>query len=178
MAAPASAESYVTLTALGKKIGWVREYFDGAAGGEESSFSPPSPKTGKELDDARLSSDFYDLANWRTLYKTVEIKRIAKVGDEEAYVVVETPEKGNPVTDYVSTKSFLVLQRDRLVSSSTSNVSLPHTEVYSDYRSVDGWMMPFTIKQTQVGMGDTVIRFKEITFDVEIPASAFKPGRK
>ncbi|HEX8118895.1 MAG TPA: serine hydrolase [Pyrinomonadaceae bacterium] len=170
--APNSASQDVTLTALGKKIGTFREFFDGEQGGEEGSFIPFDPKTGKELDETRNSADFYAPLNWKTIFKTAEIKRLAKVDGEDAYVVVLTPEKGSPVTQYISAKSFLPLRTDTIATSDT--ISMPVTETYSDYRSVDGVMIPFRRVSNSVAMGDTVLKVREVTFDVAVPEGTFK----
>jgi CubicO group peptidase (beta-lactamase class C family) len=170
--APNSYAQEVQLTALGKNIGFFREYFDGTEAADEGSFIPFNPKTGKELDEVRLASDFYAPLNWKTLYQKAEIKKMAKVDGEDAYVVVLTPEKGSPVTQYISAKTFLLLRQDSLATSDT--ISMPVTEKYSDYRSVDGVMFPFRRVQNSQAMGDTVIQVREATFDVPVPEEAFK----
>ncbi|HEX6183355.1 MAG TPA: serine hydrolase [Pyrinomonadaceae bacterium] len=170
--APSAYAQEVTLKALGKKIGSFHEFFDGTAGGAEGSFMPYNPKTGKELDETRLASDFYAPLNWKTLFQKAEIKKMAKVGDEDTYVVVFTPEKGSPVTQYISAKTFLPLRQDTLMTSDT--ISLPVTETYSDYRSVDGVMIPFHRVQNSQTMGDTVLKIREATFDVPVPEDAFR----
>jgi CubicO group peptidase (beta-lactamase class C family) len=169
--APNMAAQELTLFALGKKIGSFREFFDGAAGGEEASFMPFRPKTGKALADARVASDFYGLVNWKKLYKTVEIRKLAKVGDEDAYVVVMKSEDGNPVTAYFSTRTFLLLRRDTLASSGP--VTQPVVEKFSDYRGVDGVMIPFTQTSSTPSNGDTHIRLKEVRFDADVPDKVF-----
>ena len=175
--APNLAASEMTFTALGKKIGSQISFFDGAAGGEVMSFGPPENYSGKRLEDIRAGSDFYDVLNWKTNYKTITVKKIAKVGDEEAYVVERRPEKGTPVTDYVSTKSFLVLKRDSVVVSETAGIELPQTQTFSDYRSVDGVMIPFTSKSSNIANGDIVVRVIDVKFDVDIPDTVFhKPA--
>jgi CubicO group peptidase (beta-lactamase class C family) len=170
--APNSAAQDVTLKALGKKIGSFREFFDGAQGGQEGSFMPFDPKTGKELEETRVNSDFYAPLNWKTLFKTAEIKKMSKVDGEDAYVVVFTPEKGSPVTQYISAKSFLPLRTDTIATSDT--ISMPVTEVYSDYRSVDGVMLAFRRVSNSQAMGDTVLTIREAAFDVPVPEEAFK----
>ena len=47
------------------------------------------------------------------------------------------------VTDYISAKSFLLLRRDTLETSGTSGITLPVKEIYSDYRMIEGRMIPF-----------------------------------
>ena len=58
--------------------------------------------------------------------------------------------------------------------SPSDTVSMPVTETYSDYRSVDGVMIPFRRVQNSQAMGDTVLRIREARFDVPVPAEAFK----
>ncbi|HEX9930353.1 MAG TPA: serine hydrolase [Pyrinomonadaceae bacterium] len=166
-----AAES--TFTAVGKPIATAYEYFNGTEGGEEASFSTFEKATGKSLEDARINADFYGLTNWKTNYKKTEIKPMAKVGDEEAYVVVFEPEKGNKDTIYFSTKTFLPIKLESVVSSSTRGVDLPYTETYSDYRTVDGIKVPFRIINSNVGNGDTVTILKEVKHNVAIDNKVF-----
>jgi CubicO group peptidase (beta-lactamase class C family) len=171
--APNSYAQDITLKALGKKIGSYHDFFDGTQGGEEGSFIPFDPKTGKELEETRIASDFYAQLNWKTLFQKAEIKKMAKVDGEDTYVVVFTPEKGSPVTQYISAKTFLPLRVDTIATSDT--ISMPVTETYSDYRSVDGVMIPFRRVSNSQAMGDTVLNIREATFDVTVPEEAFKP---
>jgi hypothetical protein len=170
--APNSYAQEVTFKALGKAIGTFREFYDGAEGGQEGSFMPYNPRTGKELDEARVASDFYAPLNWKTLFRKAEIRKVAKVGGEDAYVVVFTPEKGSPVTQYISAKTFLPLRQETVATSDA--VSLPVTETYSDYRSVDGVMIPFVRVSNSPSMGDTVMKVREAAFDVPVPEEAFR----
>ena len=172
--APNASVSDFRLMALGKQIATSTSYFDGTAGGEVVSFAPEDTYTGKRLDDVRTASDFYDVLNWKKNYKSIVVKRKAKVGDEEVYVVEKKSEKGTPVTDYVSTKTFLVLKRDSVIASETSGVELPATQMFSDYRLVEGVMVPFKVVSNNVAYGDIVLIVKELKWDVAIPDSAFQ----
>lgn len=172
--APNFVVSDMTLLALNKKIGAIVSYFDGSAGGDVMTFGPEEIYTGKRLEDIKLSSDFYDVLNWKKNYPTITVKRIAKVGDEDAYVIERRSEKGTPVTDYVSVKTLLLLKRESLIHSDTTGIDIPQTETFSDYRMVDGIMVPFKTVSTNIANGDIVVRVKDIKFDVEIPDSAFR----
>lgn len=172
--APNMTASDMTLTALGKKIGTIVSYFDGNGGGELISFAPEETYSGKRLDDIKAGSDFYDVLNWKTNYKTITVKRMGKVGDEDAYIIERRNEKGTPITDYVSAKSFLVLRRDSLIVSETSGVELPQTQSFSDYRQVDGVMVPFKQTSNNIANGDIVVRVVDVKFNVDIPDSVFK----
>lgn len=172
--APNQSASEMTFTALGKKLGTLSSYFDGAAGGEIVSFAPAETYTGKRLEDVKAGSDFYDVLNWKKNYQTIAFKRMDKVGDEDVYIIERKNEKGTPVTDYVSTKSFLVLRRDSLVANETAGIELPQTEVFSDFRNVDGVMVPFKVVSNNIANGDIVVRVLDLKFDVEIPETVFR----
>jgi CubicO group peptidase (beta-lactamase class C family) len=170
--APNAAAQEVNVTALGKKLGAFHDYFDGTQGGEEATFATFEPKTGKELEDARIASYFYMPLDWKQLFKTAEVKRVTNVGGEDAYVVVFTPEKGNAVTNYYSTKTFLLLRQD--TTQTTGPINIPVTEKFSDYHTVDGVMVAFTRVSNSVTMGDIVLKVREVKFDVSIPEDIFR----
>ncbi len=176
--APNLAATTITLVGLGKKLGAMRSYFDGAQGGSEVSFGQAEVFKDKQLEDARIASDFYESLNWKSLFKTVTIKEKSKLGDEEVYVVVKTPEKGNTVTDYISAKSFLLLKRDRTRNVGAGQGTVVTSESYSDYRNVDGVMIPFSSVTQHPSMGRIVGKVKEVKFDVDIPAAAFRASAK
>ncbi|HYV03284.1 MAG TPA: serine hydrolase domain-containing protein [Blastocatellia bacterium] len=176
--APNSQASKTTFTACGKKAGTMREYFDGTSGGSETSFLPPDAYADKQLEDARIASDFYQLLNWKTLFKSVTIKEKSKVGDEEVYVIVKASEKGNDVLDYVSTKTFLLLKRNVLRSTIGSDGPEPTSDVYSDYRLVDGVMIPFLTTSNMPGFGSVITRVKEVKFDVALADNEFRATLK
>jgi hypothetical protein len=171
---PNKSASNVTLIALTKKIGSVSTYFDGDVGGQVLSFAPPETFSGKRLEDVKRESSFSGVLDWKKSYKTINVKRMAKVGDEETWVVELVPEKGNKVTSYVSTKSLLILRSDRLISNENTGIELPQTEYFHDYRLVDGVMVPFKSVSNNIANGDIVTTVKDVKFDVEIPDAVFQ----
>jgi len=64
------------------------------------------------------------------------------------------------------------------VVSSTSPQKTPVSETYSDYRAVDGVMIPFKTTSMNPGMGAGVVYAKEIKHNVTIDDTAFKPKEK
>lgn len=176
--APNKVASSLKLIALGKEIGSIASYFDGQSGGQLASFAPEETFTGKRLEDVKRESSFAGVLDWKQLYKTIAVKRTAKVGDEDAYVVELVPERGNKVTTYVSTKSFLTLRTDRIISNENASIDIPQTELFSDYRLVDGMMIPFKIVSNNIANGDIVTVVKEVKLDVDIPPSVFQKPHK
>jgi hypothetical protein len=50
--------------------------------------------------------------------------------------------------------------------------------MFSDYRNIDGVMVPFKSISSNIANGDVVVRVKELRFDVDIPDNAFtKPAK-
>jgi CubicO group peptidase (beta-lactamase class C family) len=172
---PNKVATETTFTALGKTIAKGFEFFDGSYGEELYTFAPVEKYAGKKLEDVKLGSEMLSMLNWKTNYKTVEIKGIEKVGDEECYVVEFTPEKGTRATEFYSTKTFLLLKRRGISASSTSEQSLPYSAVFSDYRDVDGIKLPFKTVNSTSSMGDIVTVVTSVKHNVPIDDKTFTP---
>lgn len=164
-----------TFTALGKPIATAYEYFDGTRGGDVTSFSPADTLTGQRLEDVKVENDFYGLLNWKSGLKSAEVAKIDKLGDEEVYVVVIRPEKASEYTYFISTKTFLPLKKSGVIVSSTSSVKLPMSQTFSDYRAVDGVMIPYKTVTSTPSMGDVVSYVREVKHNVSIDDAKFKP---
>lgn len=162
------------LTAGGKTIATMHEYFDGTNGGEQVSFAPAETYTGKQLENIRISSDFYGLLNWKKDLKKAELIRTEKVGNEECYVVLIEPQKASERRYWISTKTFLPAKAVTLSVSSTTQQATPIVSAMSDYRAVDGVLMPFKTVSTNPGMGDIVTIVKEVKTNVAIDDKVFK----
>jgi len=173
--APNMTASDTTMTALGKTIATSFEYFDGTSGGEVISFAPAETYSGQRLEDVKYENDFYGLLDWKKGLKSAEVSGTAKVGDEDAYVVVIRPEKASEFTVYISQKTFLPLKRTGVIVSSTSSQKLPVSSVFSDYRAVDGVMIPFKTVAESPSMGSVVTYLKEVKHNVAIDDAKFKP---
>jgi CubicO group peptidase (beta-lactamase class C family) len=173
--APNLSASETTMTAIGKTIAKGFEFFDGTRGEELYTFAPVEKYAGKRLEDARIGADFYSILNWKTNYKSVEVKGIEKVGDEECYVVEFTPEKGTRVTELYSTKTFLLMKRRGVSVSSTTEQSVPYSVIFSDYRDVDGIKLPFKSVQTSISMGDVITVVKSVKHNVPVDDKIFAP---
>ncbi len=168
----------IILTALGKPIGDLRDFFDGKTGGETASFAPEEVYTGQRLEDAKYESDFYGLLNWKTNLKKAEIKGTEKVGDEEVYLVKIQPEKASEVTYLISSKTFLPVRKTSIIVSSTTQQRTPISESYSDYRAVDGVLIPFKTTTINPGMGNVVTYIKEVKHNQTIDDAVFKAKSK
>lgn len=173
---PNKSATETTMTALGKTIAKGFEFFDGTRGEEIFTFAPVEKYAGKKLEDARLSADLYAPLNWKTNYKNIEVKGVEKCGaEEECYVVEFTPEKGTKVTEFYSTKTFLLMKRRGTIASSTSDVSIPYSVTYSDYRDVDGVKISFRAVNSVPTMGEMVTIVKSVKHNVAVDDNVFAP---
>lgn len=174
---PNVSASDTTLTALNKPIGNVFEYYDGTSGGQTASFAPSDTYTGQRLEDIKYANDFLGLLNWKNGLKSAEITGTGKVGDEAVYVVKFVPEKASEYTLHISQNSFLPLKKTSVIVSSTSSQKTPMSEIFSDYRAVDGVFLPFKTVSASPSMGDVVTYLKEVKHNVKIDDTKFKPKK-
>ncbi|HYJ90802.1 MAG TPA: serine hydrolase [Pyrinomonadaceae bacterium] len=175
--APNKAATQTTFTALNKTIGTGWDFFDGTAGEEAYSFAPADKYSGKRLEDARIGADFYSPLDWKTNFKKIEVKGTAKVNGEDAWIVSFEPEKGTSFKEYYSAKTFLLLKREGVIPVSTSSVQLPYAVTYSDYRSVDGVMLPFHTVTNSIANGNVVTTIKSLKQNVPVDDAIFAPRK-
>ena len=173
---PNKSATETTMTALGKTIARGFEFFDGTRGEEVFTFAPVERYAGKKLEDTRLGADLYAPLNWKTNYSKIEVKGVEKCGaDEECYVVEFTPEKGTKVTELYSTKTFLLMKRRGTVASSTSEMVIPYSITYSDYRDVDGVKISFRSVNSIPTMGEMIAVVKSVKHNVPVDDNLFAP---
>ena len=166
--APNLRTNTMILNALGKRLGTIREYFNGAAGGTVSSFLPPETSGEAELAQQRAESEFYAPLGWRDFYKKIEITGTTKIGDEDAYIIAKMLNDGSRITDYVSTENYLLLKRD----------TLRGVTEYGDYREVDGVLLPFKWKIKSPNTGEQNITVKSSNFDIPLSDVVFTAASK
>lgn len=171
---PNKTATDTTLTVFGKTIGKGWNFFDGRSGEDAYSYYSLEKFSGKRLEDVRIDSDFYSILNWKTNFKTVEVKGTEKVGEEKCFVVELTPEKGTKVTNYYSIKSFLLVKRSGATASSSGH-SESYTITYFDYREIDGIRLPFKTVNTTESMGDIISTVKSVKQNVKIDDKLFSP---
>ena len=152
-----------------KKIFQTRDYFDGQAGATWSSLSALKPKSSMEIATSQFTSAFYATLDWKTLYKSASVTGRAKVGEEECYIVELKPPVGNPILQYLSAKTFLLLKQN------TISGALATVETFSDYRLVDGVQIPFRRISNDPINGETITIVTKVRFNVNLPASTFRP---
>lgn len=163
------------ITAFGKTIATIEEYFDGTTAGEKTTFSEAETYTGQKLEDVKYKANFYGILDWKKDNAKAEITGTQKIGDEETYVVKIKPEKAGAITYFISTKTFLPVKQNSILVSSTSSQKIPYSTTMSDYRKVDGVMIPFKTVSDNPGSGETIVYVKSVKHNVKIDDKKFKP---
>jgi CubicO group peptidase (beta-lactamase class C family) len=162
--APASRVEEEVWTAAGRQIGRLRISFDGAHGGQETTFGQDEINDAAADARARRDDDLHPLLDLETLYEEIRVERRARVGDEDVYVLRLKPKAGPEVRLSVSTSSALVLKRE------TEGEAV----LYTDYKSVDGERIPFHATISDA-LGETRIDVESARFDVPIDDRVFTP---
>jgi outer membrane lipoprotein-sorting protein len=171
--APYSAARHIEFHALDRTIGTLDEIYDGSRGCTRGSFVAQRPMSKQAAEEMRLESAFYGPLQWKELCKSITISGAAKVGGDDCTIVELKPANGAAVKTYVSTKTWRILRRD--MTKTESGATSAVTELYSDFRNVDGVSVPFVIKQQIKTQGDseTAITIKDVKFDADVPDDAF-----
>ncbi|MGC4043306.1 MAG: serine hydrolase domain-containing protein [Armatimonas sp.] len=181
--APYSYSEYQTLTAAGKKIGWLQNWFDGTQGGEAGSFIPTSPLEGDDLKREKRNGRFLDgVLDLQSDYEKLEIIAKRKAGDTKHNIpetdcwVLRMKAKGlsDSTTLYVSTDSYQLVREDITVANQGTLRSY-----FGDYKKVG----PLTLSHLTVrylpGTGAVVTRAEKVALDSPIaPRSFAGPGKK
>lgn len=163
--APAKMEVIEAWRASGKQFGRVRIWFDGVKGAQETDIGQDEVFDADGNVNSLRDFTLYPWPVLKTLYQKLAVTGRTKVGDEEAFLLEMTPEKGTPVTLTIAAKTGLVLKRQ----------SADGSEEMSDYRSVDGIVLPFhVVERTQ--LGEAVMDLRKVTFEAS-PPETFGPKK-
>ncbi|MHC5035212.1 MAG: glycoside hydrolase family 2 TIM barrel-domain containing protein, partial [Planctomycetota bacterium] len=106
------------------------------------------------------------LLDWEDHFEKAETAGVESVGDAICHKVVLTPAQGRPMTCWFDRDSRLLVQTKQLDEASFST----QTRQYSDYRDVDGVLVPHTLEDTQWGL---VQRVESVEHDAELPEGIF-----
>ena len=172
--APYLYASKSDLFALGKKIADAFEYMNSNSGGTITSFLPPEIHGENRLAELRVEYGFYGLLD-AIVETRLSVVGSEKVKNEDSWVVEFKPAVGSEYRIYFSKTTFLPLRRFSVVGSSTSTIRLPVTVDYSDYRKVDGIMIPYRTLTVSPSMGNVVTVVKKIDHNTKIPDETFFP---
>lgn len=151
-------------------VGKIDEGVKDGIAWENSILQGPRIKTGGERELALREAVFNAPIHWREIYPTVETTGVESVNGEDAYRVVQTPEKGNAVTTYYSVKTGLAIRSKTTVESQMGNI--PAEATISGYREIEGVLYP--VKMIQKAAGQNIaITIDSVEINTDIPDEQF-----
>jgi CubicO group peptidase (beta-lactamase class C family) len=152
-------------SAVGKRIAEFRVRFDGAVGGQETTFGQDSVYEGRELGQLQRRARLQGLLELPRTYDRLSVRAGPPVGEEQVVVLAA---RSGDLTDmfHVSTRTYLVLKTEKGAETST----------FSDFRNVDGVVLPHAIHVQDV-LGETTLALRSVRFDVPIPDEVFRLKR-
>jgi CubicO group peptidase (beta-lactamase class C family) len=162
-AAPYMVGAVERWSASGRTFAFVRAYFDGVHGGQETDFNQDEVFDEKGVAAAKRDNDMHALLHLSQLYEKIEVTGEGEVENEPVWRLSLTAD-GDTSTWSVSKKSALVLARE----SGSRNT------VYKDYRKIDGEMVSFH-QVTNDPLGLSQSRVRSIRYNVPIDKAAFAP---
>ncbi len=163
--APASFDARETWFAADREISRVRIYFDGAHGGQETTFGQD------EINDEDAN------ARWRRLYDFRQLLSLREIYPEIATANAEID--GAPVyaitlgADGETLETWLVARDSGRI---IRRVTATSTTDYDDFRSIDGEIIPHRFT-TQDALGKTTSIVESARFNAPMPPGTFAPQR-
>jgi outer membrane lipoprotein-sorting protein len=153
--------------------------FDGTTGWNLLPFmgnKDPQKMTDEQLKDIRIEADF----DGPTFDYKAKGNKVEYVGKEDvqgspAYKLHVTTREGKESNIYLDAETYLVIR-----SEGTRNVNGQDTEMetsISDYKAVDGLMMPYSMESHVKGkesMGGQAITIEKIELNPKVDAAMFK----
>jgi outer membrane lipoprotein-sorting protein len=127
-------------------------------------------KDGAEREDALRDAVFDRLAHWKEHLKSAECVGTADVSGKPAYRVLATPRSGSPQTLYFDKDTGLLVRSETTVSSAAGAISVVAEP--SDFRRVDGIMLPFTSRMRVMGQ-ERIVTIDKVEHNVALPADRF-----
>ena len=109
------------------------------------------------------------LMDYKAKGSTVELVGVEEANGRKAFHLRVT-RKGLPPTElFIDSQNYLDVKAVTTVpGSGTMEVT------FGDYRSVDGMMVPFSVKSSAAGMTISELKLDKVEFNVTLPADAFK----
>jgi hypothetical protein len=155
------------------KLGYIRTAFDGKRGWSDTAFAPFEELAGPRLTQLRYANPVWLLQNWREVFDSAAIVQTGEVGGEKVFVL-KLSAKGIPTRAlYVSAESGLVLkEKTAVIAPGIGQLSVTNT--FTDYRAVNGVMLPFKIVSKTLQSGEIVTQFERSKTLDELPDSAFR----
>ncbi len=168
--AAAPQKQYVLIEA--DMIGKIESGTDGETVWEVNTMMGPQVKKDDERAFGLREAMFHGILDWKKVYKSAECLAVEEIDAEPCYKVVMTPKEGKPETLYYAKKTHLLVKMEFELETAMGTMSVVATP--SDYKRVDGILIPHKINQEIIGLQKVEIVVESVEHNTEIPADRFK----
>jgi hypothetical protein len=160
---------YMSMTAPGMNL--MKQIYDGEKGVAEQGGGRSELK-GSDLDAIKEQSMLFPERKYTEAGYTLELKGLEDVNGNPAYRLNVTTPSGTKSTEYYDATTFLKVKE--IETAETQGQTMTTTYEYSDYKSVDGIMIPHTL--TIIGPMPTpmVMKTTEVKVNSTIDPALFK----
>lgn len=108
---------------------------------------------------------------WRDFYSQAETAGTDTLDGRLCYRVILTPKTGSPETQWYDAENWLMLKQEMTLT--TPMGAIPMEFYPSEYREIEGVIMPFRVRQIVMKMQEMLFTTDSVWFNVEIPDSVF-----
>ena len=170
LAKPDKAYTLTESPATGK----VEQGCDGKIVWQNSALTGPQLKHGREREDLLNACILDRWTYWRSAFQKVECVGAETVDQHACYRIVAEPKGGgNALTLFFDQTSKLLVKLATNVENAMGK--LPMESYFSDYRAVDGVMIPHQIKVVFTQLGREMLsRVIDCNHNVRLPADRFE----
>ena len=156
---------------LSPALGQMLSGSDGEHIWENTAMTGPSLKEGEERAMIARQNDMDGLVNWRKHYSKAETLGREEVGEKLCYKVALTPHEGDVETHYYDVETSLLVKMEMTMKSEMGEI--PIESFLSDYREVEGLMIPFRTRQVVMKMQEMLSVVDSVAINAEIPPDRF-----
>jgi hypothetical protein len=163
------------LTALGAGQMVLDQRFDGTSGYALDSVRGNREITGSQLELMKNTHFPTPFLNYREQGIKLELAGKEKVGDREAYVLIVTPRTGPAARQFFDAESYLPVKVVLRIDVPQVG-EIEQTVESTDFRDVDGFKVPFTVRTTSV-VQTSAVAVAKVQHNASIDETIFsKPG--
>jgi len=144
--------------------------YDGKVG-KVSGMQGSKTVSGEELEEFKKQGEFFPETRYAENGYDLKLESISMVDGEKAYVMIVTDPSGEKFTEYYSVESGLKIKEEATQEGPQGPMTSSTT--YSDYREVNGVMIPFT-QVVIAGPQKIIINMDKVEINTGLKAADFK----
>nr|MDQ3018051.1 hypothetical protein [Bacteroidota bacterium] len=160
---------HMNMTAPGMAL--MKQVYNGEKGIMEQMGSR-NPIEGSDLESMKEQAVIFNERNYSNPGYIMEVKGIEDVNGTPAYKLVVTKPTGAKSTEFYDKMTFLKLKEVQVAESEGQTMTT--TNEYTDYKSVDGIMIPHTLTISGPMPTPMVMKATTIKINGEVDPSLFK----